>query len=544
VSEEELASRRDLRALHFVTIDPKTARDFDDAIAIEPDAGGGIRVWVAVADVSAYVEEGSPIDREARRRGCSLYLPDRAIPMLPPALSSGICSLRPGEDRLAVAVRLDLGPAGEPRGEEIVAAVIHSRGQLDYGSVAAVLEGRMRGKLEAYREHLLELEELARVAALLRQRRLARGSLDLDLPEAEVVLDEDDPERVRTISESRADAPLRRAYNLVEELMLAANEAVGRFFERAGAPTIWRVHAPPTRDALDRLAGRLGAYGVSASADALRMERVMARLLRELATHRAARPLSYLVLRALKQAVYSVSNLGHYGLASTAYLHFTSPIRRYPDLHVHRLVKELLRERGAPAGRPLRPTSQGGATALSAIARESTAAERQAIEVEREVQSLYAAQLMRDQIGLEAWGTVSGVTGFGFFVTLDEPYVDGLCRLERLGGWYELAEEEPRLYLREERAGAARPAILRVISLGDRIKVRVVEASIARRQIDLVPVAEPGSHLPDPSLPEKRRDPRGRREDRRGGRPATAKRGRPGAGRGGDRRGRGKGRSR
>lgn len=534
VREAELAGRVDLRALPFVTIDPRTARDFDDAVACEERGDGGVRVWVAVADVSAYVEEGSSLDREARRRGCSLYLPDRAIPMLPPALSSGICSLRPGEDRLALVVRFDLGPEAEPRGEELCAAVIHSRGQLDYAGVAATLEGGpARGRLEAYREHRAELEALARVAARLRRRRLARGSLDLDLPEAETVLDEDDPERVRTIVESRADAPLRRAYNLVEELMLAANEAVGRLFLRADAPTIWRVHAPPTADALVRLADRLAAYGIDASPEAMRSGRGMARLLSGIAAHRAARPLSYLVLRALKQAVYSVSNVGHFGLASSAYLHFTSPIRRYPDLHVHRLVKALLRERGAPDGGPL-ATPARSEGALGAIARESTAAERRSIEVEREVQSLYAAQLMRAELGLEGWGTVSGITGFGFFVTLDEPYVDGLCRFDRLGGYYELAEAEPRLYLRD----APPRAELGVISLGDRIKVRVVEASVTRRQVELAPSPGPGTHEPDPSL---------RRRDRRDRGRLRADRSRPRMGRGRKERGaperRGRGRS-
>jgi ribonuclease R len=495
VREVDLLERLDLRQQRFVTIDPQTARDFDDAVAIEEARDGITRVWVAVADVSEYVREGSVLDQEARRRGCSLYLPDRAIPMLPPALSSGICSLVPGEDRLAVAVRLDVTEEGQIVDEGSAAVVIHSAGRLDYESVAAALQGDLRGRRSAYRDHLSLLERLARVAGALHRRRLARGSLELDLPEMQILLDEDDPNRVRDIRESRPDAPVKRAYGLIEELMVAANEAVGRAFEAAGVDTIWRVHARPTLDALSRLAVVVGSYGVKASPERLVTERGMAQLLHQLDGHPAGRALSYLVLRTLKQAVYGVSNIGHFGLASPAYLHFTSPIRRYPDLHVHRLFKRLIRRRGWPAGRPLR-VRQASPEDLQAIARESSLAERRAIEVEREVQSVYAASLLRDRIGDEEWGTISGVTSFGFFVALDEPFVEGLVRMDRLREWVDFVSDQLRLLGR--RSGHA-------FSLGDRVQVRIVGTSVARRQIDLELVEHEASEVPLPTPGNKGR---------------------------------------
>jgi ribonuclease R len=501
IRPDELADRLDLRALHFVTIDPLTARDFDDAVAVEEGPAETTRLWVAVADVSGYVAEGTPLDLEARRRGCSLYLPDRAIPMLPAALSSGVCSLVPDEDRLAMVTRLDIARDGRVESSSCAAAVIHSHGRLDYGSVAAALRGDFRGRRAGYVDHVAQLESLQQVADALRRRRLAAGALDLDLPEAQVVLDEDDPTRVRDIVESRPDTPIKHAYNLIEELMIAANEAVGRFLRDAGRETIWRVHAPPAAAALERLAIVLSSYGLPTRGDELSPPGALARVLKRLAGHRAARSLSYLVLRALAQASYGTTNVGHFGLASDCYLHFTSPIRRYPDLHVHRLVKDLLRQRGEPCG-GAPPTQQVELGALQAIAREATAAERRTIEVEREVVSLYAASLMRDRIGEEHEATITGLTSFGFFAALDEPCVEGLVRSDRLSDWLELDSERMRLCGR--RSGV-------VYSLGDRVRVRVVDATVARRQVDLELLGVTQSDAELQHAGHRRREQRGER---------------------------------
>jgi ribonuclease R len=305
--------------------------------------------------------------------------------------------------------------------------------------------------------------------------------------------------------------------------MVAATEAVGRQFAAADLPTIWRVHAPPGADALAHLAEVLADYGVPVREAELHAEAGMAKLLRRLDGHRAARPLCYLVLRALSQATYSTANVGHFGLASDAYLHFTSPIRRYPDLHVHRLVKAMLGG-GKPASRET----------LQAIARESTAAERRTIEVEREVASLYAASLMRDRIGDEHAGTICGLTSFGFFVALDTPCVEGLVRSERLRDWLELDGERLRLFGRDSG---------RVYSLGDRVRVRVIDASIARRQIALELLPGEESHEPDPLASRAERPRRrGPGRDGRGERGHRERRGRDHGGRRGRNVRRGKGR--
>jgi ribonuclease R len=283
---------------------------------------------------------------------------------------------------------------------------------------------------------------------------------------------------------------VKQAYSLVEELMIAANEAVGRRFQRAGRDAIWRIHATPDRDAVVRLCGWLESYGVEASPRELARPKGMSRLLRRLQGHRAARPLSYLVLRTLKQAAYGASNVGHFGLASKTYLHFTSPIRRYPDLHVHRLLKDVLRQEGGRAGRRVR-VEQTDHGALTAVARESSHAERRSIEVEREVRSLYSASLMRDRIGDEEWATIHGITGFGFFAALDDPPVEGLVKAESLPGQLEFDPDRLRLF---ERGGR------QVYSLGDRVKVQVADASLARRQVDLELVMERGSHMGDPNV--------------------------------------------
>jgi ribonuclease R len=496
--------RVDLRDLHFVTIDPLTARDFDDAVAVEPMPDDSVRVWVAVADVSHYVAPDSPLDREARARGCSVYLPDRAIPMLPPSLSSEICSLVPRRDRLAMVVRLDVDPEGNVVSDACEAAVIHSQGRLDYGSVAAALQGDFRGRRQTYREHAELLDLLRTVTSALHRRRLKRGGLDLDLAEAQVLLDQDDPNRVRDVVQAKPNTPIKQAYNLVEELMIAANEAVGRRFQRADLPTIWRVHPKPRVEALATLRGWMEGYGVQVPQN-LATKRAVARLASRLEGHRAQRALSYLVLRTLKQASYGVSNPGHFGLASPAYLHFTSPIRRYPDLWVHRLLKGLLRAQGLPGGGAAVEGEE-----LMAIAHESSLAERRAIEVERDVHRVYAASLVRDRINDETWGTISGVNTFGFFVTLDHPFVEGLVKLETLEERLELLPEQLRLV---ERGGTGR-----VFSLGDRVLVRVVDTNVLRRQVDLRLVEGETSHEPDPAAKNLVWQPAPQRDKTRGGR--------------------------
>jgi ribonuclease R len=504
VRPEDLVDRVDLRSRAFLTIDPETARDFDDAVCVEDgDQPGHARLWVAVADVSHYVRPGSALDREARIRGCSVYLPNRAIPMLPEQLSSGMCSLNPEVDRLAMVARMEVGPKGHVSDPYFCAAVIRSRARLDYPGVAAALAGDLRGPRARYREFLPALKQMAEVSARLRHVRSERGSLDFDLPEAKVVLDDDDPKRVRDVVKSRANPEVKGAYQLIEDFMLAANEAVARHFRGRRLDTMWRVHDIPSDERLEQFAEIAHAFGLSFDPEDGRTPRKLRDFLETLRGKPQEPALNFLLLRALKQAVYDVINVGHFGLAAPDYVHFTSPIRRYPDLIVHRLLKHALKGDGLPAGGP--PPSLLSRETIQEMAGEASRCERRAMEAEREVVDLYRAVLMRDRVGDEFEGRIAGVASFGFFVQIDVPFVEGLVKVSTLGGdAYNFDENAMRLV--GARSG-------RAFSLGDTVKVRIENVSVSRRKIDLVVVdhtmAEPMA------LTEVRRG-RGPKDRRRG----------------------------
>jgi ribonuclease R len=533
VRDVERADRADLREVPFLTIDPETARDFDDAVAIERLPHGGTRLWVAVADVSHYVREGSPVDTEARKRGCSIYLPNRAIPMLPEPLSARLCSLVPEEDRLAMVTQIDLDKHAQVIARDFCAAVIHSRARLDYPGVAAALGGDTRGKRKKYEPHLPALRAMDSLARQMRALRVARGSLDFDLPEAFVELDHDDPRLVRDIRKSRRDPGERQAYSMIEEFMLAANEAVATSFRERGEDTLWRIHDAPDRGRMEEFATLAANYGIKIDIDDARTPQGLKRVLDRLKGHPAEKALSFQMLRSLKQATYDVVNLGHFGLASSDYLHFTSPIRRYPDLIDHRLLKSRLAGQGKPAGGFKPPSVEPPAdrAALQKMAADASFAERQAMEVEREVVDLYRAFFLRDRIGDVFDGTISGVMGFGFFVVIDEPFVEGLVRLEALSDdYYVFDEAASRLVGR--RSG-------RTFALGDTVKVEVQTVSVVRRKIDFA-LHEHRAHVHAGA--DGRGARHGKRERRRGGDAAVAERA---AHRGGDHAGaRGKGKTR
>jgi ribonuclease R len=512
LSLSDRLDRSDLREVPFTTIDPETARDFDDAVALEKLPHGGSRLWVAVADVSHYVREGSPIDDEARRRGCSIYLPSRAIPMLPEPLSARMCSLVPEEDRLAMVVRIDLDKHAQIVDRDFMAAVIHSKARLDYPGVAAALGGDTRGKRKKYEAFLPALRAMDSLARQLRAQRLERGALDFDLPEPFVELDHDDPRLVRAIRKSRRDPGERQAYSMIEEFMLAANEAVAGSFQERGEETLWRIHDAPDRNRLEEFAVLAENYGIPIDVDEARTPKGLKRVLDKLRGHPAEKALSFQMLRSLKQATYDVVNIGHFGLASADYLHFTSPIRRYPDLIVHRLLKSRLAGLKKPAGgfKPPSVAPVPDRLALQKMAAESSFSERQAMEVEREVIDLYRAFFLRDRVGDVLDGVISGVTGFGLFVTIDDPFVEGLVRIDALSDDY-YTFDEPACRLVGRRSGQA-------FALGDSVRVEVQSVSVVRRKIDFA--------LADHVARHRARDlPRGdkRRRDRR------PERGKPGA---------------
>jgi ribonuclease R len=511
VLPDDRRDRADLRHVPFTTIDPETARDFDDAVALEPLPAAGHRLWVAVADVSHYVREGTALDREAQSRGVSVYLPNRAIPMLPEMLSGHLCSLVPSQDRLAMVVRIDFDKSLAITETDFCAAVIHSRARLDYPGVAAAVAGDLRGKRKAYEPFLASLRAMDALARKLRQKRQERGALDLDLPQAVVELDRDDPRLVRDVRRARRDAGERSAYAMIEEFMLAANEAVGRSFQAQDEDTAWRVHEVPDEEKLRAFAQLALRYGIAFDPAEATTPLGLAAVLRRLSGHPAEKPLSMLLLRALKQATYDVVNVGHFGLASPAYLHFTSPIRRYPDVIVHRLLKHRLAGLGKPAGGfpPLPKLGQPATDILQRAAEAASFAERKAMEVEREVVDLYRAYFMRDRVGDVLEGSISGVTSFGIFVVIDQPFVEGLVRNDYLDPDDFYDYDEIGCCLVGRRHG-------RAFALGDRVKVEILQVSVARRRIELrlagargkgqrKPTAQRQPAPGKPSRPERRR---------------------------------------
>jgi ribonuclease R len=398
------AARLDLRGLPFVTIDPLRARDHDDAVFAERRAGG-FGLWVAIADVSHFVSPGSALDREAKKRGNSVYLPERVVPMLPERLSGDLCSLRPEQDRLALAVELAIDAGGEVRRLRVAAARIRSRAKLAYEEAAAVMEGAA----PAQPERLDSLRALAELAAILRARRIAEGSLDLELAEPEPVLDAHG--RVTAIGRAARSV----AHRAIEEAMLAANRAIAELLVDAGWPTLHRIHEPPDPAALAELEPVLASLGLWPG----RMRRPPAASdlpqLVEASRERAdARVVHGLLVRAMRQARYADAPLGHFALAFQRYLHFTSPIRRYADLVVHRAVK------GHLAGpRPARAHLAELAEHLSLRERASAQAEYQALDWKR-------AALLLPRIGQVFEGRVSTIAAPGLFVTLDAVMGDGL----------------------------------------------------------------------------------------------------------------------
>jgi len=461
------AGRRDLRSVPLPTIDPEDARDHDDAVWVERH-GNGYRAWIAIADVSEYVQPGTALDEEALSRGCTIYLPDRAIPMLPAALAADLCSLLPEQERLTVCVIADLDAEGDVKEFEIVEGVMRSHAMLTYGGVARALgftdKGPESTQAEALKKDLRVLDDLARK---LRKKRMARGALDLDLPEARVVLDPDTGAPVDVVRRAQ-DPGIKRAYSMIEELMLLANELVARFLGQRRCPAVYRVHGKPDPEKLERLGLVARKLGVEVDLDALADPRGVSRFLARIQKHPRKTVLEMLLLRSLKQAVYDVANVGHFGLASEAYVHFTSPIRRYPDVEIHRAVKHLIR-----GGKP--NTTAAALEALASAATRASTRERAAMEIEREVVDLHRALMMRDRIGETFEGTVSALVGSGVYVALDAPYVDVLVRFEVLGpDRYEAGDDE--ISVVGARSGDT-------VTLGDRMLVTIEDVAILRRAV-------------------------------------------------------------
>lgn len=462
----EIASRRDLRSLAAFTIDGETARDFDDAVGVERTPDRGYRLYVSIADVAHYVPRGSAVDVEAYARGTSVYFPDRALPMLPEALSSGLCSLKAGTDRLCRTALLEVNHKGEVERAEVFPSVVRSAARLTYTEVGRILVDRdasVTGRHAGLGEPLRVMEELAH---LLMERRNARGSLDFQLPETEIVLDE----RRMPTDVRRAERTI--AHRIIEEFMIAANEAVARYLRERKFPCVYRVHEGPDEDTLDAIAPFLSTLGYPLPRSREKAAPGDVRQVLEACRGRPEeRVVNRMLLRSMKQACYDPDNVGHFGLASDAYLHFTSPIRRYPDLVVHRLLDQAMSGR-----RPDPRAREELAAYLREAADHGSARERLAMDAEREMVDIKKAQFMTDKIGQTCTGVVTDLAGFGFFVELDAWFVEGLVGLKSLQDdfyrYYETAH-----VIKGQNHG-------RTFRMGDAVTVRVARVKLFQGEID------------------------------------------------------------
>jgi ribonuclease R len=559
LDEEEIAQRQDFRALPIVTIDGETARDFDDAVLVTERAGGGYELQVHIADVAEYVRAGTDLDLEARLRGTSVYFPDRAIPMLPQELSTGICSLRPGEDRLVLSCLMQLDSTGRIESYEIVEGVIRSAARMTYTEVHAILEDNAETRAH-YASLVPDFERMHKLAVLMNKRRSERGSIDFDLPEP--VIEFDELGQMRGVTKSERTW----ANRLIEEFMLAANECVATWLEDLGVPSLYRIHEKPEPRRVVQFEELAAAFGYTLGLGALPVKRmqmkadrrearhtgrsvrthevaedipVTPRMYQKLAAKIEGKPeeriLSYLMLRSLRQARYSEINEGHFALAAPTYTHFTSPIRRYPDLIVHRIVKALLREgvsgegvvaegrhsspwthpnegsgygsvvshpsrkmpphgrgpvRGDPgdAARVGHPASGYSGEApipepeLAQIAEETSQTERRAAEAERELVEWKKVRFMQDKVGEEFAALVLNPAKYGLFVELTDLFVEGLVPIDSLAGdrctWRENTHE-----IIGERTG-------RRFRAGDRVQVILDRILAAERKLQFSIVEE------------------------------------------------------
>ncbi|HEX8705581.1 MAG TPA: ribonuclease R [Myxococcaceae bacterium] len=500
VTEEEARGehRRDLRSMPLITIDGEDARDFDDAVYAEPH-GTGWRLVVAIADVTQYVRESTALNAEALRRATSVYLPDRVLPMLPERLSNGICSLRPDEDRLCMVADMVFDARAKLRSYELYPGVMRSVARCTYNEVQDVLDGKDVPHRNALRPLF---ERLLAVSRALRAMRKERGAIDFDLPEHKVVMGEDGlPERM----EKRER---KESHRLIEECMLAANEAVAKFFQDEELPSVYRFHGEPDEQKLASFGMLAQAYGFKLRFEEGISSKELDAFITQLEGHPEQRALNQLLLRSMMQAVYSASRVGHYGLAAEHYLHFTSPIRRYPDLLVHRLLKEYWARKGKKRSQAAvdREESQ-----LEEMAEQSSERERAAMQVEREVVSFYATLLMKDRVGEEFDATVSSITDFGFFVELDEEHVEGLVKTESVGFGGKLDKLTHALVYPDGRR----------IRVGQPCRVQLVSVSPQLRRMDFAALEIDGKRVTAqerPTRPGKRApwQPRHEEEPRRG----------------------------
>lgn len=471
VRKEDCVGREDLRAFPLITIDGATARDFDDAVYAESTTQG-FRLVVAIADVSHYVKPGSAIDEDAYLRGTSVYFPNHVVPMLPEELSNELCSLKPEVDRLCFACEIQLDWQGVIRSYRFFEGVMRSQARVTYGEAQEVIDEDINDRMKALPEVVANIRRCADLAKILMAKRFREGSLDLELPETQVVVD-DSGETTDIVRSTRLFA-----HRLIEEMMLITNVCTARFFEDQRLHGIYRIHDEPDLEKIKTVErmmwNLLGPSGKVKGLHGHDLQKRMTKALQVAGQKPGGQVLNMLALRAMSQAQYAAENIGHFGLGFSHYSHFTSPIRRYPDLIAHRLIKAVLVERYRNQGMEREE--------ISAAAQHLSACEQRAVKAERQVLSIKKARFIRRYIGESLEGAITSVTKFGLFVTLRDFEVDGLLRLESLGNdrW---VFDEPSMRLFGRRTG-------RVFKLGDHLRVEVLAADVSTGKIDFALVNE------------------------------------------------------
>jgi len=465
LTPQDLAARTDLREFPIVTIDGENARDFDDAVYVRKQ-GETYELYVSIADVAHYVAPDTALDQEAYARSTSVYFPDRAIPMLPEALSNGICSLKPHEDRLTKTVCIEINAKGDVIRSRFFNSVIRSNERMTYTDVRRILVDHDPECLARYGMLVGEFKRMEELALLLYERRRARGNLDFDLPEAEIILD------LQGLPENIVRAERNIAHRMIEEFMIAANEAVARHLTEKDFPTLYRVHEGPDQDALETLAPFLLSLGYRLPEKKETIAPLeIQRLLESARGKPEERVVNRVLLRSMKQAIYQPENIGHFGLASKCYTHFTSPIRRYPDLIVHRVLDRVMNDD------KLKPNAREDLLRYLQQAGEHTSGrERHAMDAEREMVDLKKAQFMQNRIGEEFTGFINSLANFGFFVELDDYFIEGLVKLSSLtDDDYDYYEKE--YVIKGRRYG-------KKFRLGANVRVRVARINAFRSEID------------------------------------------------------------
>ncbi len=457
--------RRDLRELPFVTIDGETAKDFDDAVLVRRE-GDGYRLWVSIADVSHYVKPGTALDREAYARGTSVYFPGYCIPMLPEELSNDICSLRPLEDRMSFTCELAVDSFGNPSDSRCYKSLIRSKARLTYKQVARAIIDNDPAVQQPISELLPMLREALELSRLMRKIRFARGSIDFDMPEAEFIMNLEENDAETIVKAERSEA-----HFLIEEFMIAANEAVARLITERNQPGLYRVHDDPDPEKVQNFKILLNNLGFQFAFPKKPDPRFFNHVLAKVKGHSEEQLIQHILLRSMKQAVYSPENIGHFGLASTCYTHFTSPIRRYPDLVVHRILERILGSGGRPDARQREIRTRD----LAQIASHTSRRERIAMEAEWEALDLLVAIFMQRFVGQKFKGVVARIAKFGFFVQLFDYFVQGTVLLEDLKDDYYIFDEKKHR-LRGRRGG-------KVFKIGTELEVTVGKVDLLERKV-------------------------------------------------------------